>query len=81
MRHQSLVREALAEFRRIYPDPMVGRAHRAFVGRDEIAVIETRPRAGEDRRFLVDVISRTGLPSRYHYALAGDGEPERVPEE
>ena len=44
---------------------------------DEVTVIEMRPRDGEHRRFMLDVISRVGLPSRYIYAVLEDGELER----
>ena len=77
MNHTPLVRQALEEFQTTYPRPVVGRAHRVFIGRDEIAVIELRPRHQELRRFMVDVISRMGLPTRYHYAINDDGELER----
>ena len=77
MNHQPIVQQALEDFQRVYPRPVVGRAHRVFVGRDEAAVIEMRPRAGEHRRFMVDVISRIGLPARYHYTIGADGELER----
>lgn len=77
MANQPIVRQALEEFRRVYPSPVPGRAHRVFIGRDEVTVIEMRPRDGEHRRFMLDVISRVGLPSRYIYAVLEDGELER----
>ncbi len=76
MKHQPLVQQAIEDFRRVYPHPAMGRAHRVFVGREEAAVIEVRPRTGEQRRFMIDVISRVGPPSRYHYALGEDGTLE-----
>ncbi len=81
MNQPPLAIQALEEFQRTYPHPVMGRAHRVFIGRDEIAVIETRPRSGERRRFMVDVISRVGLPARYHYAITEDGELERRSED
>ncbi len=77
MTHQPIVQQALEDFQRIYPRPVLGRAHRVFVGRDEAAIIEMKPRIGERRRFMVDVISRVGLASRYQYALGDDGELQR----
>lgn len=76
MKHQPLVQQALEDFQRLYPRPVMGRAHRVFVGRDEAAVIEMRPRDGEQRRFMIDVISRVGPPSRYQYAIGADGTIE-----
>ena len=81
MNLQPLALEALSEFVRTYPQPVMGRAHRVFLGRDEIAVIEVRPRTGEYRRFLVDVITRVGLPVRYFFALRDDGAMERQDED
>lgn len=81
MSNQPLARQALEEFRRVYPCSALGRAHRVFIGRDEVAVIEMRPRDGEQRRFMLDVISRVGLPSRYIYALLDDGGLERRQED
>jgi hypothetical protein len=76
MNHRTFVEHVLEEFQQTYPLPAIGRAHRVFVGRDEAAVIELRPEAGERRRFMVDVLNRMGLPTRYHYTIRDDGTLE-----
>ena len=65
---------AAEEFQRAYPDVKIGKAHKAFIERQEITIIEVRAESGEKRRFSVAIFDRVNPLPRLLCMVSEDGE-------
>jgi hypothetical protein len=65
---------AAEEFQRAYPDVRIGKAHKTFIERNEITIIELRAESGERRRFSVAIFDRVNPLPRLLCAILEDGE-------